>query len=249
MTTELEKVLVRELHEVAGGLHVPPMPALPTEESRSGGVRRWQPLLVAAVVVLIVGALAVFLNQGGDGTPQPAPSPTPNPTPSITPTPDATIPAAPPSVPYVLDRKLYVDDTQVPGDWWSVESRGGAWLATQPDGSWWFGAPGVDPGKIDAQLDQPPVLSADGRYVAFVDLSGGQAHLTGFDTAPSGEGFGAAPVDLPRAEDGVAIRVRAVTDDGDVIVQGTRTSLMWRAVRDQQTVVDLNETAPGQVVL
>jgi hypothetical protein len=35
-----------------------------------------------------------------------------------------------------------------------------------------------------------------------------------------------------------------------VIVQGTRTSLMWRAMyQDQQTVVDLSESAPDQVVL
>ncbi len=41
-----------------------------------------------------------------------------------------------------------------------------------------------------------------------------------------------------------------MTDDGDVIVQGTRTSLMWRAqFEDQQTVVKLAETAPDQVVL
>lgn len=41
-----------------------------------------------------------------------------------------------------------------------------------------------------------------------------------------------------------------MTDDGDVIVQGTRTSLMWRAqYEDQRTVVDLSVTAPGQDVL
>ncbi|GCD88560.1 hypothetical protein [Nocardioides sp. LS1] len=248
MTTELEKVLVRELREVADGLHVPPMPSLPREEARPGRVRHWQPLLVAAVVVLIVGAVAVFLGESGDGSPDPAPAPTP--TPSVTPTPDATIPAAPPSVPYVLDRRLYVDGTQVPGEFWAVESRGGAWLAWQPDGTWWFGAPGVDAGPISAVIDEAPVLSPHGKYVAFVDLSSGKPVLTGFDTSPSGEGLGAAPIDLPRRENGVAVRVRAVTDDGDVIVQGTRTSLMWRAgTGDQQTVVDLTQTAPDQVVL
>lgn len=98
MTTELEKVLVRELHEVADGLHVPPMPSLPGEEARPSRVRHWQPLLVAAVVVLIVGAVALFLDQGGDGRPQPAPQPTPT-APSVTPTPDTKIAATPPAGP------------------------------------------------------------------------------------------------------------------------------------------------------
>jgi hypothetical protein len=94
------------------------------------------------------------------------------------------------------------------------------------------------------------VITPNGRYVAFVDLSRRGAHLTGIDTQPAGEGFGAAPIDLPATEGGVPIRVRAVTNDGDVIVQGTRTSLMWRALhQDQQTVVDLSESAPDQVVL
>lgn len=76
----------------------------------------------------------------------------------------------------------------------------------------------------------------------------GEARLTGFDTKPAGEGFGQAPIpDLPTS---IALRVAAVTDEGDVIVQGTRTRLMWRAqFGDQQTVVNLNVTAPGQVIL
>ena len=239
MTTELEKTLARELNEVADRLHVPPRPVLaPASLPRTGGSRRWQPLLVADAFLLVLGLVAlVQARQGGD-SPEPAP-----PAPS-------TIPGGAPAVPYVLDRQLHVGGSVVPGDWWSVESSGEVWLAQQTDGSWWSGGPGLDPGEIDAVLDQPPVLSPEGGYVGLVDLTGGRAHLTGFDTQPAGEGFGWARIDLPTTEGGVPIRAAAVTDDGDVIVQGTETRLMWRALyQDQRTVVDLSETAPDQVIL
>jgi hypothetical protein len=176
------------------------------------------------------------------GEPQPAPSPAP---------PDTAVPTTAPTVPFVFERRLYVDGRQVPGEWWGLQTRGEVWLATQFDGSWWWGSAGREAMRIDAQIDQGPAISPNGRYLAFIDLSSGRARLTGFDTQPAGEGFGAAPnPDLPASEDGVALRVAAVTDDGDVIVQGTRTRLMWRAqFEDQRTVVDLTETAPGQVVL
>ena len=254
MTTELEETLARELRDVAGGIQVPAMPSLSPDAARPLAARLWQPLLVAAAVALIVGVVALALSRQGGETPQPAPPPTGSPTASVTtssgPLPGTKVAGTPPTVPYVLDRQLYVDGAQVPGDWGFVESRGGTWLAQQYDGSWWSGGPGRDTGRIDAQIDQPPVVSPNGGYVAFVDLTGGTAHLTGFDTQPAGEGFGQAPIDLPSTEGGVAIRVRAVTDDGDVIVQGTRTSLMWRTqYADQQTVVDLTATAPDQVFL
>jgi hypothetical protein len=246
MTTELEQTLARELTEVADGIRVPPMPSVvPADEPRPRTTRLWQPLLVAAAVALVVGIAALEVSQQNDGEPQPTPSPTS--TPSTT----GSIRVTAPTVPYVIDQRLYINARQVPGDWWFVESRGGVWLAQQTDGSWWWGGPGIDEAmSIEAQLEQPPVLSPNGRYAAFIDVSDGTARLTGFDTQPAGEGFGLAPVDLPSSEDGIPIRVRAVTDDGDVIVQGTRTSRMWRAqFEDQQTVVDLAETAPGQVVL
>jgi hypothetical protein len=245
MTTALEEMLADELHEVAGAVQVPPLPALlPSDEPRPRPGRLWQPLLVAAVV-LIVGVVALVLSQQGASTPQPAPSPV-RPSPAQV----AKIAVTAPTVPYILDQRLYVGGSPVPGAWSVVQSREGVWLAQQSDGSWWSGGPGVDTGRIDAQLDQPPAISANGRYIAFVDLTGGHARLTGFDTSPAGEGFGQAPIDLPATEDGTPISVRAVTDEGDVIVQGTRTSLLWRALHPgQRSVVDLTETAADQVVL
>ena len=238
MDTNLEERLSRELNEVADGLHVPPMPRVASPGGRRADwARPWQPLVAAAAVIVVLGAVAMLLGRHGHGDVRPAPAPS------------RTISDAAPTIGYIIDRRLRVEGWQAPGDWASVETRGDVWLAQQVDGSWWWGGPGVDPGQIDAQLEQPPVISPDGAYIAFIDLSGGGAHLTGFDTQPAGEGFGQAPID-PRTEDGVALSIRAVTDDGDVVVQGGGTSLMWRAQHaDQQTVVNLGETAPDQMVL
>ncbi len=252
MSTEMENALARELHEVADGVHVPPMPSLPPpDEQRSLTTRLWAPLLVAAAVVLLVGGLALTLDGRDDpAVPSgPGPSGTPTSSPSGN-RQDGTISSAAPTVPYVLDQRLYVDGAQVPGTWWSVESRGGQWLAVQTDGSWWSGGPGRDTGPIAAEVDQPPVMSPNGRYVALIDLSSGVPTVTGFDTLPAGEGFVSAPIELPRTDGGVAPRVRAVTDEGAVIIQGRRISLMWLAQQGgQQTVIDLFETAPDQQVL
>jgi hypothetical protein len=254
MTTEIEQTLARELHEVADGVRVPPMPPLvPADEPRSGAGRHWQPLLVAAAVALIAGVVALVIGLQGGGTPQPAPPSSPNPSTGNTASPvppDAHIPRTAPTVPYVIDQRLYVEGTQVPGDWWFVESRHGVWVAQRTDGAWWWGGPGVDAGLIDATIDQAPVISPNGRYIAYVVVIDGRALVNGFTTGPSGEGFGPPPADAPSTEDGVAVTVRAVTDDGEVILQGTRTSLMWPTVYDgEQAVVDLSETAPNQVVL
>ncbi len=241
-STPLEDQLARELDEVAGGLVVPPMPSRRPPSAPPSLRTRWRtPLLVAAAAVLAVGGLALVVGRPGDAPDPVAPS-------------EPTIAGTAPTVPYVVDQRLYVDGTQVPGTWWSVESRNGQWLALQQDGSWWSGGPGRDTGPIAAEIDQPPVLSPDGGFVAFVDLSTGRPLVTGFDTRPAGEGLGSAPFELPRTEGGVVPRVRAVTDEGYVVVQGRRTSLMWRAWAPDQAseppaVVDLAATAPEQQVL
>ncbi|HYF71526.1 MAG TPA: hypothetical protein VD864_01830 [Nocardioides sp.] len=249
MTTELENVLARELHEVADGVRVPPMPPVPQEPPRS--TRLWMPVLVAAAVALIVGVAALVLSQQDGGAPQPAP---PGPSRATDPSApqDTEISDAMPTVPFIVDGRLYVDGVEVPGErWWGLQSHAGVWLATQgSSGAWWWGGPGVDGGQLEGQFDQPPVLSPNGGYVAYVDVSSGRAEVNGFTTDPSGEGFGLPLTGLPRVEDELPIRVRAVTDDGDVIVQGTRTSILWRTQSGTELdTVDLAETAPDQIVL
>ncbi|MGN6577806.1 MAG: hypothetical protein ACTHKG_19205, partial [Nocardioides sp.] len=74
--------------------------------------------------------------------------------------------------------------------------------------------------------------------------------LTGFDTRPDGEGLGSVLVDLGDRQDGSLVTVRAVTDDGQVIAQGSRTAVLWRPlVVGGGEPVDLTATAPGVQVL
>jgi hypothetical protein len=236
MAIDIEETLGRELREVAAGVQVPAMPPLPQETPH----RPWQPLLVAAAVVLIVaGAVALVATLQGGREPEPTP-PLPAPTETV-----AEIPTAAPEIPYVLDQRLYVDGQRVPGTWWMVEAGDAGWIAQRADYTWWWGR-GQEATAITGLTDQPPVISPDGRYVAFVSTANG-GELTGFDTRPDGEGLGGVPVDASGPQDGTAVRVRAVTNDGMVIAQGQDTGLLWLPLAGNRTV-DLTETAPGQLV-
>ena len=240
MFVDVEETLGRELREVADGLHVPALPSLPQEPSRAP--RHWQPLLVAAAVVLILaGAVTLVATTRGGQEPQPAP-PAPSRTDSV-----ERIPRTAPTVPYVLDQQLYVDGEQVPGTWWSVQSGEAGWLAQRTDYTWWWGR-GPKANAIEGQFDVPPVLSPNGEYVGEVVDDNGQGMLSGFDTGFSGEGLGGVPVDLGSRTDGSTVSVRAVTDDGRVIAQGTKTAVLWLPLVDGSTV-DLTRTAPGQVIV
>ncbi len=71
--------------------------------------------------------------------------------------------------------------------------------------------------------------------------------LTGLDTR-SGQELGSVPVPLGDQQDGSTVSIRAVTNDGRVIAQGTKTSLMWLPLAGNDTV-DLSVTAPEQQFL
>lgn len=238
---EIEETLSRELREVADGVHVPPLPALPQEP---GAQRPWWPGLAAAAAVLVVLGVvaAVAIDRGGSET-EPAP-PTPTSTPSETKTPEKPVKVSTdaPSIPYTLDDRLYVGGEQVPGRWWYLETSGPTWVAMNAlDNTWWWGR-GPEPRRIEALIESAPVLSPDGRYVAMLDAE--NEVLTGFDTSVSGEGLTSVPVDLGDP----GLYVRAVTVDGRVIVQGIGTATLWLPFADNATV-DLTETAPGQEFL
>ena len=160
MFVDVEEILGRELREVADGLQIPAMP-LSQEPSRAR--RRWQPLLVAAAVVLIVaGAVALVESTRDDQRLEPAPQP-PSPTESTSRPSGSRQP--PPKVPYVLDQRLYAEGAQVPGTWWSVQGSDAGWLAQRTDDTWWWGR-GSEPHEIPGYHDKPPVISPNGRYVA-----------------------------------------------------------------------------------
>jgi hypothetical protein len=251
MSVDVEETLGRELRELAESLTIPAMPPLTQEPRRAPrhrpswhGSSHWQPLLVAASVALVIaGAVAVVATARGGRDVQPAPSPSP--TPSV-----VTVPRTAATVPHLLGPKLYVDGDRLPGDWYSVSSGKSGWVALRADNTWWWGTD-AEPHRIEGTLDAPPVISPNGTYVAEIVEQDGTGLLTGFDTDPSGEGLGGLPIDLGDSRDGSAVTVRAVTDDGWVIAQGTKTSLLWlpTVVDRTETPVDLTETAPGQVVL
>jgi hypothetical protein len=251
MSFDIETDLVRELHQVAEGVEVPTMPPLPSDpHSRP----TWQPLLVAAAVVLIaLAAVAgVLARTGGDDEIQPAPSPSPTVATdgategTSTPEPLST---APPSIPYVVGDRLYVAGQQVAGnDWAWVKGTDTGWVAARFEGgdtTYWWGD-SAEPQRIDGFMNQPPTVSPGGGYWAGVLDQGNDGQLTGADTASGGEGFGGIPIDV--LVRGVYTSVAAVTDEGLVITGGEGPQTLWRPLVDGQTV-DLAQTAPDQVVL
>jgi hypothetical protein len=249
MNVDVEEMLSRELHQVADDLQVPPPPPLPrSSPTQPTGVRRhWRPLLVAAAMVLVAGVLALLASHpGGDRGPQPAPTPTPTAPTQTT----ADIPTDPPKVPYLVNQQLYFDGQQVPGTWWQVDHGDAAWIAASEGyASWSFGR-GARPETIEKLVSGlAPVISPNGKYVGTISTSSGQSTISGFTTDFAGEGFGGHPIDLGDEDAGDPVQVRAVTDDGMVIVQGRDTSLLWLPLTTDSSTVDLSETAPGQLVV
>lgn len=239
MYTEIEDTLSRELRQVAEGIEVPAMPDLPVGSPS----RPWWPtLLVAAALVLVaLATVATLARLGSDSRPQPAPSPTPTPTEAVEPpTTD------PPTVPYVVDGRLFVGGEQVSGEYYSVDGTSTGWVATRTGNTYAWGYD-AQPNGIEGVLNQPPAVSPSGEYVGYVADEDGQGMLTGFDTDPAGEGFGLG-VEIPLLVQGVASRAVAVTDDGAVIAGGADFQEVWRPL-DGGTMTQLADTAPGQVVI
>ena len=96
--TEIEQVLAHELDQIAEATRVPPMPSLtPRAERPTLPARLWQPLVVAATVVVLVGVIALLVNPPGRTvepsapadvtTPAPAEPTTEGPTSEVTSTP------------------------------------------------------------------------------------------------------------------------------------------------------------------
>lgn len=239
MHEDFEEMLTRELRHVADRVDVPPLPDLPSD-SPSRFV--WQPVLAAAAVVLIALVTLVSLRPDGGTTPQPAPRPTDVVSDDATGSLPEEVPAGPPTVPYLLERVVHVGDESFPGyDW--VDGTNQGWVAVKPPFVWSWSNGGA-PDQLEVALEQPPVVSPNGEYIAYISTEG---ELNGFETAPDGEGMG-LPVSVPvRDDDGVGTRIGAVTDDGWVIASGRGVGVLWRPF-DGAAPVDLTQTAPGQLV-
>lgn len=250
MHEDIEKILTRELREVADGLDVPVVPHLP---ARPSSRLLWVPLVAVAAAVLVALVFLVGDPAGRGSRLDPAPQPNQPTEPTEVVTDDATdplpteVPTGQPRVPYVLDGVVHVGGDAFPGDpssgYYEVGGTAQGWLAVQSPFVWSWGNGGA-PQVLDVAVEQPPAVSPDGRYLAHLSTEG---DLNGFQTAPDGEGMG-LPVPVPvRDDDGVGTRIGAVTDDGWVIASGRGVGVLWRPF-DGAEPVDLTQTAPGQLV-
>jgi hypothetical protein len=238
MHEDVEKILTRELRQVADRVEVPPLPDLPSDHPSR---LFWAPVLAAAVVLIALAAL-FSLSPDRGGTPQPAPQPTDVATDDATDSLPEEVPVGPPRGPYLLERVVHVGDESFPG-YDSVDGTAQGWVAVKPPFLWSWSNGGT-PDPLGVALEQPPAVSPNGEYLAYLSTEG---ELNGFQTAPDGEGFG-LPVSVPvRDDDGVGTRVGAVTDDGWVIASGRGVGVLWRPFVDPGAV-DLTKTAPGQLV-
>ncbi len=237
MRADIEETLARELREVAEGLHVPPMPRFPEDSSRT---RHRRPLLAAAAVVAVIAGAAgvVATLPGGQDMEAPRHSPVRSaaPSPSSGRTgPAAPIPTSAPTLAHVVDGRLYVDDTEVPGTWWSVVPAGEAWIALRDDYTWWWGR-GPQPNELPGGRDVTPRISPDGRYVAVVRAETGAGILTILDTG-SGRDVSGTPTDIGPVPRDAGALVVAVTDRPTVVVRSGSSYLTW-----SKTVVSANSS-------
>ena len=199
-------------------------------------------MLAAAAVVLIALVTLVSFRPVGGGTPQPAPQPTEVVTDEATDSVPEEVPTGPPTVPYLLERVVHVGDASYPG-YDAVDGTLQGWVAAKPPSVWSWSIGGA-PDELGVALEQPPDVSPNGEYLAYISTEG---ELNGFQTAPDGEGMG-LPASVPvRDDDGVGTRIGAVTDDGWVIASGRGVGVLWRPFVGGETV-DLTQTAPGQLV-
>jgi hypothetical protein len=233
MNDHLEDTLRRELREVADRLSVPPQPALPETPARP--VRHWRPLLVAAVVTLIVGAVAAVAVYGGGRSMQPAEPPTPT-SGSVAVRP---LTADVPTVPFRFGDSLMVGGRPVSRGWANVKQAGGVWVGQRFDDTWWWGT-GAEPQPIDDGVILQPHLSPDGSRLAFATTERG-GRLSLIDTRT-----GDLINDLWSELNGFG--VTAVTNDGRVILSNGGKELLWLAATGDETV-GRQVTVPGQSVL
>ncbi len=244
MYGDIEEMLTRELRQVADHVEVPALPDLPADPP---GRLAWQPMLVAAAVVLVaLATLATLLGTGGGRTPQPAPPPTDVVTDDASEAAPAEPTTDPPTLPYLLDGRVHAGDRTSPeaDEFWSAEGYADRWLAIGTDGTWSW-SNGFIVQDLPAEVSQSAVISPNGEFLAWIDTGG---ELYGLQTSPDAGGT-TVSVPVPvRDDDGVGTRIGAVTDDGWVIASGRGVGVLWRPFVVDAEVVDLAETAPGQLV-
>ena len=205
------------------------------------GRTAWPVLASALAVVAVLTAVVTVRTWGEPDAARPSATPTRAEAPSGA----APATAGGPDVPVTVSQDLFVGGEQVPGRWYYGDGRGTRWIALRDDRTWWWGYDATAQ-RLEGEMDQPPVMSTSGGYVARVVKDHGGQMLIGADTEEGGEGFGG--LELPGAGNGAPPRAVAVTDEGLVVARGARFQWLWRPLVDGRTI-DLATTAPGQVVL
>ena len=226
MSVDIEETLSRELREVADGLSVPALPPLPQEPPR--GARHWQPLLVAAAVVLVVaGAVAAVATDRGGQEPDPAP-PQPSPTRS------SRHVRCPDRADHPLRGRPAVVRRRRAGARHLVVGAGRRRrVARAAHGQHLVVGP-----RAGAAPDRP----ASTTYPRSSRRTGGTSpRSTPRTDGPADRlrhrvrgGPGWCPHRPRRPPDGSTVSIRAVTDDGQVIVQGTDTEPAVAAARGRR---------------
>lgn len=221
----IEQMLEAEFRTVADGLDVPPPPI--TELVREGDkvrnrTRVYAAGLVAAAVAVIVTGLAL-----ADGNPRAADDHGPSTTsPSPSPVVDESVgflTGDAPTVPYIVDEKLFVDGKRIPGIWeYLPETQIGGnnvvnWISEK---GWVLVVDGASEVLPDEKAI--PKLSPDGRFLAYTD---GDAMILR-DLAVDRE-IGRLPIEQGLDADGeYKIVLRGVDNSGRVFY-GSADSYMW----------------------
>ena len=248
----IEKMLEQEFRVVAGELDVPPAPVaeLVREGSKARNrTRMYVAGLAAAAVAVVATGLAIADGDPRADNPDPAPSPTRIVDENLGfPTGEA------PSIPYIVDEKLFVDGEVIPGIWEYLPetSIGGNnvvnWLSEQ---GWVL----VVDGESEVLPDEKavPRLSPDGRFLVYAD----DADLVLRDLVDD-RVVGRLPIGQELDADGeYAIVPRGVDNSGRVFY-GSGDTFMWDGSGDPvpvtmpdgrvPTLSEIYEVRAGEIV-
>jgi len=226
----IEKMLADEFRVVAGELDVPRAPVAELVHAGNRARNRSRMYvagLAAAAVAVVATGLAIADRDPRANDPDPAPSPTRIVDENVGfPTGEA------PSIPYIVDEKLFVNGEVVPGIWEYLPetSIGGNnvvnWISEQ---GWVL----VKDGESEVLPDEKaiPKLSPDGRFLVYaVD---GELILR--DLAEDGV-VGRLPIGRELNDDGMYATVPRGVDNSGRVIYGSADAFLWDGIREPVAV-------------
>jgi len=224
---ELESLLTRELHDIAGAVPVPPMPRQETPPVGAGPVRvrRWiAPLAAAAAVLLVLAGVTVTLTERHTGR-------------DVT---DHGVPLGSPTVPFIVGEHLNVGGTVLPGRWGGVWSAGDAWVASRLGSGWWWGV-GTKAHHVEVSKDSVPVLSRDGAVIALPETKGGRR--VDVRSTTTGRLLGSLDLRGHRDLTSTGVLISAVTNSPiTLILAGVQGQVTWSLSTGRLTILPQGHT-------